>query len=431
MKFVNLDGWANLFTGIGMKKHDKRKGRIWSKELKLLSQDELRTMYRGEGLATRIVNLPANEMLRAWFKVEGDKDGLISQKLDVLSAKKKLSTALKWDRLFGGSLIIAGLDDGGGLEEPLNEDNISDIKFLHVFDRYSVTTFSVYDDPENEKYGETEVYMVTPKRGGTTFNVHESRCLVFDGMEIDDLSRRENDGWGDSVLQRVFTRLKGLSFGYENLESIIEEFIIGTLSIKDLASTLVTNGEKDIQKRLAQIDMSKSLISSILLDADGEKYERISSTVSGLGDLFDRLINALSAVSEIPVTLLMGQSPAGLKATGDSDIRFFYDSISSKQETKLQEPLERLVKWIQLCKDYEFRGKELDSWKIQFNPLWMPTSKEQAETRKTVAEADKIYVELGVVDETEIRVSRFSGEYKIDTVLDEKLTNSMKDNGEE
>ena len=49
-------------------------------------------------------------------------------------------------------------------------------------------------------------------------------------------------------------------------------------------------------------------------------------SLTGVTEVMDRMINMVAAVSGIPVTVLMGQAPAGLNATtSESDIRSWYD----------------------------------------------------------------------------------------------------------
>lgn len=427
MKLFRTDSWTNVFTRMGTSQDKKEATKFGN--ITIFDQGTLRLMYRGEGLTKRVVDLAANDMTRRWFKVDGDSEGFIGQKLDELKAKKKINQALRWDRLFGGALIVGGLIDGGGMEEPLNEATLQTIDFLHVFDRYAATPLSYYNDPNNEKYGEVEKFTVSPKRNGAPFVVHESRCLIFDGIDIDDISRQEQQGWGDSVIQAIYERIRGLGVGYNGVEHILDEFIIGILAIKNLTDLLADpEGPKMISDRLNQIDMSKSFLNTVLIDADQESFTKLSSTVAGLEGLIDKLIQSVASVTEYPVTLLMGESPAGLNATGKSDILLYYDSIHAKQETKLQSQLETLCKWIQLCQLGDFRGIELDQWKIVFNPLYEPSETEIVTNRKTVAETDKIYYDMGALYETEIRDSRFGGEtYSIDTDLDETLSSALED----
>ncbi len=413
-----LDGWMNVFTGAGVPGRDKRVATNFAAQ-QILPDAELSALYRGEGFAARVVDLPANDMVREWFKVEGDTDGAILGYLDDLKARGEFSRALKWSRLFGGGLIVMGLDDGQELDEELKEDNLQSISFLHTYDKGQAHRKSFYTDQENPKFGQTEIYTITPNQG-TPIEVHETRVLPFDGIDIPRRARSERNGWGDSVLQRVFTRLRGLADAYIGIEALINEFVIGVLTIDNLQDLIAGGQEDDVRKRLALIDLSRHTLRTILIDKE-EEYKRISAQAGGLHQLLNKLEQAMSAVSGIPVTLLFGQSPAGLKATGDSDIRFYYDSVAAQQEVRLRTPTERLVLLAQKAKKGPTKGAELETWKVVFVPLWQPTEAQIVEMRGKQAETDERYINTGVLMPEEVSLSRFGGdEYSVETHISEE-----------
>ena len=103
----------------------------------------------------------------------------------------------------------------------------------------------------------------------------------------------------------------------------------------------------------------------------------------------------VSGAADIPMTRLFGRSAGGLNTTGDNDIRNYYDMLQAKQESELRPQLERLDAIMvrselgQMPEDYGFT----------FNSLWQMSDKELADTEKTRAERDKIYFDMGVIDE--------------------------------
>ena len=419
----NTDGWYNVLTGMGTRAYDKRKNTFIGMADRF-DRQELTELYRGDGFGARVVDVPADDMVRAWFKVEGDSEGHIVQKTQDLAAKKFIREALIWSRLFGGAIVLMLIDDGQDLDQPVNLEQIRSIKGLQVYDRWDVswTTSDLYNDPQEDKFGLPEIYKINNFTTATIFEVHETRLLKFEGELVPQFVKRENLGWGDSVINRVYERLRGLGDGYAGVEGLITEFIIGKLTIRNLQSLIGTKeGTKQIQERLQIIDMSQHMLNTILLD-EKEEFERVSATgTQGLSKLLDQLVDSLAGVSGIPRVKLLGDQSKGLGSEASGNIRFYYDDISADQEEKLQPELERLCLYIQLAKDGEFKGKELDNWTIVFNPLWQPTAKEEAETRKAVAETDKIYFEMGLSGEV-IIVSRFGGEtYSTSTVIPEKI----------
>ena len=72
-----------------------------------------------------------------------------------------------------------GIADGLPLEEPVDERNIRDVKWLHVFDRYqSFSRDGTFEkDLNSPNYGFPNVYTVNDTRTGALFYVHHSRIL--------------------------------------------------------------------------------------------------------------------------------------------------------------------------------------------------------------------------------------------------------------
>jgi len=425
----SADGWFNLFTNMGVRGKDKRVETTFGQAPRF-SKGDLTELFRGDGLASRIIKIPAGDMLREWFKVIGDTDGYVITKLSKIKANFIFEEALLWDRLFGGAVILMYIDDGGDLEKAVNVNNINDILGLQVYDRWDVSWSSVdlYTDTSKVNYGEVQFYTVNNISTGSTFKVHESRILKFTGETVPAITRVENQGWGDNILQVVYDRLRGLNDGYAGSEAVISEFVTSTMTIDNLGALLASpDGNKMIHDRLQILDMSKHILNTYLLGKN-EKFEKASATgVSGMAELVNQLIDALVAVSGIPRVRLFGEQTKGLGSEAAGNIRLYYDDIAALQEKKLRGPFEIITKYIMLCKNYAFKGKEVDNWSISFNPLWQPTEDESAKTRKTVAETDKIYYDMNLPPEV-IFMSRFGGDsYSSDTSLSQELIDVYTD----
>lgn len=424
MKLFKNDGWTNLLTGAGLKNKDKLKNKFISSK-QLLTRQELTQLYINEGLARRIIDIKVEDMTREGFYIEGDTDNNINTRLSELKINSFLSSALKWSKLYGGAILLMGIDDGEEFDSPLQEEKINKIDFIKVYDRYHATVSKYYSDKENPKFGEPEIYQISPLQGGMIFDVHESRVIRFEGADVPIDVKQMLDGWGMSELQGTTDRIRGLSTSYDNIERIIDEFILGTLHIDNLQDLIASNQEKLVQKRLNLIDMSRHILNTTLLDKD-ETFERQSATVTGLDSILTKLELSLTGIIGIPITRFFGQSPKGLNATGESDIRQYYDSISALQNEKLKNPLERLVYLI--TKETDIK---LDNWNIKFNPLWKQTEKEISETRLNNAKIDSIYLDQGVLNPEEVSNSRFGGESYSSEIKLEKDRNIINRNSGE
>ncbi len=455
---LRKDGWENMLTGLGTKTRDKRMSATVT-TAPVLDQGTLDELYYGDDLIATIIDLPAKEMVREWIAPTvdpgTDEDGKptmeqedaakigkeMMEALDALNAQSKVGEAITWARLHGGCLIIMGIDDGQDPSEPLNEEGIKSLSWLTVIDRWDVAIHRRYQDPMADKFGEPELYQITNTTASTSLVdssgrqisgffgvIHESRVLRFDGVLTSRRRQVQLTGWSDTVVTRIWEVVRDFQAAWGGTSHLLTDFAQAVFKIKDLAHLLATDQEDLVIRRLTLLDLARSVCRAVPIDAEHEDFERKQTPLSGLADLLDRFASRLSAAARIPVTLLMGESPAGLQATGAADIRNFYDSVSSEQEFSLRPKINRLMKLLYLSKTGPTTGQEPEGWGFVFVPLWQATEKEEAETKKTVAEADEIYIATGVLSPEEVANSRFGGQaYSAETTLDPELRGESVD----
>jgi len=433
----HADGWANVVTGLGLSR-DKRLGMQFQGAPGVSHQKELlEGLYHGDDLVGRIIDLIPQEMYRAWIDMtagggdvatEAETAGMILQELDALGAQRAFTEAEVWARLYGGAVILMGVDDGQEPQEPVNVELVKSVGWLTVMDRFDVEVNTVYLDPFEDKFGLPETYRLS---GGTDVRgtneasdslgavIHESRCIRFDGVRTSRRKRRSNNGWGDSVLERYIDVIRDFQGASGGMMHLLTDFSQAVFKIKGLAKALASDKDNLVIKRLQMLDVARSMVRAVPLDADAEEFERAGAGVAGLGEVYDRMMMRLSAATGIPVTLLFGRSPAGMNATGESDIRLFYDYIASLQETQTRPRLEYLIELMLNADDGPTGGNAPESWNFEFNPLWQESAKEKAETRRLISVADTNYVNTGVLTADEVAESRFGGEtYSPETMLD-------------
>lgn len=405
-----LDGWYNIMTGFGLSQMDRRVHTQFALTSKL-DDATLVDLYEAEGLATQIIDVPTEDMIRKWFYISTDTDNKIINAIKKRSGKKKLKTALRWADLFGGAVIFIGINDGRKANEPVNEDNIMDIAFLEVYDKRNVSwePSALYTNNGHPKYGMPEIYTLTNSTTGVPFNVHESRILRFEGKDLPNIEKARNNGWGNSRLQQIFTRLRGVCDSLGGVEVINTEFIKEVLKVNNLAQLLSnTEGEESLRTRLKALDLTKHALNTTVVDKN-EELERLTSIgVSGLRELVDVLIDVLCGISQIPRVKLIGDQSKGLGGESAGNIRMYYDSMAGRQEDDLLEQLTILCRYFALAKSTKYSG-DVENLPIVFNDLWVPTAKEIAETRLINAKSDSTYIEAGLPAEY-VFYARFGGQ---------------------
>ena len=107
----------------------------------------------------------------------------------------------------------------------------------------------------------------------------------------------------------------------------------------------------------------------------------------------------MCSVSRMPAIVLTGISPSGLNASSDGEIRIFYDWIAAQQEAFWREPLETILKAVQLS----LFGEIDADIGLAFVPLFQMTPTEEADIRSKDGVTDCAYVAAGILDPSEIR----------------------------
>jgi phage-related protein (TIGR01555 family) len=422
---TKLDAWKNLITGMGVTGIDRKESTQFSSEYRL-SETICRNLFTYSGLARRICEQPVSDALRKGFTVEGDTDNLILAEWKRLSLKQEISRAWSWSRCYGGALAILMANDGRRMDEPLDENNIRDIERIRVYHRWRVSRLSYYLDPNDPKFGETETFMIAPVQPfQRSFTVHESRCLIFDGVDVAPEIRVGNQWWGDSVYQGIYQRLRGLGESYLNIEHIIGEFLLMIMKIKGLSAKLAEEGgEQKLITRIRMNNLTRHLMGGYAIDADGEDATRTAATTTGLRDLMEILMMGLSADVQMPIRKLFGSpiQAAGLGKDGDQETNDYNEWIVGLRDKHCQNPAERICQLIMLQKEGPFGGKELPNWKIEWKTVKEETLGEQLENKTKQANIDDKYYGMGLAPE-DILQSRFGGDsFSFDTKMTRRVT---------
>lgn len=435
---LKLDGWVNSLIGLGVAYRDKAVHTVFVRP-PLLTPQECSDLYHFDDFAAQIVGAVPEDATREGIEVvrtteqkddgedldvgEAQEDAMrVSDRLNELGALGVTKEAMTWARCVGGGGIL-GLFEGAGLpNEPLDESRIQRIVKLIQVDRQDLSPERYY--VSGPKAGEPERFwlnLVTQSGvQATNTVVHESRIIWFRGASTSRREKLVNGGWDHSVLQRVINILRQVNGGWDSVVNMMYDMSQAAIYINGLIDSLGGEGEEEVQKRIRLINLIRSTTGLLALDAGtkdepAEKFEVTErASVTGASDLLDRLFVRLAAAARMPVTRLMGQSPAGLNATGDADIRWWYDTIRVSQRLEIRPRYLHLVRWVAI----ELK-LDLEGWDITFPPLWQMTPQEEAALRKSIAETDTLYMDGQVVLPEEITLSRWgSGKYSTEYVVD-------------
>jgi phage-related protein (TIGR01555 family) len=347
--------------------------------------------YKSSAMIRRAIDLPAEDACREWrgWQAESTEIGDIEAEEKRLGIQEKVLEAGRQARLFGGAAIVIGTGEAD-TAKPLNPERVKKggIKYLTVLSRDDIAPGEIDRDVMSPTFGMPVEWTMTGAQGGV-LHLHPSRLVLFHGVRPLASSNWRGTGWGDSVIEGMLDALKRVDTSAANVDSLLYEAKIDVIRIPDFMSNLEKKGaayEEAVLARVALAAKTKGINGTLVLDKEDE-YDQKSASFAGLPDVIDRFMQLASAASGIPMTLLFGISPGGMNATGESDIRLYYDRVKVHQTLTMQPAmsvLDEALIWSAL-------GSRPDDVYYNWRPLWQQSAKEMAEIAdKLTAAAEKV-----------------------------------------
>lgn len=397
--------WVNPRSGLGSYQ-DKAPGGTFVQPV-ALDRTTLDSLYEFDAMTGRIVDREPNDAIRKGIELVGFDEATkpaVEREIKRLRVLEEIANARRWSRLHGGGALILAVDDGAEPSEPINLPNLRALRGVYSADRWDVTPTQWDTDPGSPTFGEPLAFFVGDSAHGTSpVVVHRDRIIRFFGVELPPRVAIQREGWGASIVDRVWTALRNWSVSHEYAATIVGEFTQGVYKLKGLAEILDSDDGELIAARLEVVRMAQSIIGHIALDAEGEGFEKLTTNVAGLRDLLDAFVNALVAVTEMPRTILLGEQPAGLGASADSEIRVWYDHVASQQTTIFGPPLRRVLNLLLAGVNGPTGGVIPEGELFEWRPLWEPNEDERSKTRLANAQARASDLVNGVISSDEAR----------------------------
>ena len=306
--------------------------------------------YRGSWIIGAAVDSVADDMTRAGVEMNSetppDEIEELNAAMDELEYWQRLNECIKWSRLYGGALMVPQID-GQDMETPLRLETVGkdQLKGFMVLDRWMLSP--TYQNPVLEygpDYGLPEYYDVVatapfmPRQ-----RIHYTRCVRIDGVVLPFRQRLAENGWGMSVVERLYDRLLAFDSGTLGAAQLLYKAYLRTYKVEGFRQMMGANGE--LQERfMRQMDAVRMLQSNeglTVIDMKDE-FETHAYSFSGIPETLLILGQQIGGALGIPLVRLFGQSPAGQNATGDSDWRLYETMIKATQEARLRRPQTRM-----------------------------------------------------------------------------------------
>lgn len=392
MTLPTTDGFANFVSNMGAANGKTAANGYLTSQA---GQYEVESAYESSTWFGKILDIRADDATREGRSWKGDKEQIeqIEATESSLGFWSKVNQAIKYADLYGGGVIIPDLP--GNSASPLRPDSVTQgsVKFLSVLHRYEITAEGRDRNPLSPNFGGPERYKVNTQ-SGLQVVFHPSRVILFNGRTTGAASRN-GEIWGNSLWVHLADSILASDSAAAVISALMQEAKIDVVSVDDLMDGMATASyEATLMRRWQLVAMLKSIANVTLIDS-ADKWEQKSIEWSGLPEAVQTLLTVMAGAADIPVTRLIGTSAQGLNATGEGDLRNYYDSVRAKQKLQLgpmMRPLDDILVRNALGE------RPVDVW-YDWRPLWQPSDKERAETQKLRAETFAIELNTGALSE--------------------------------
>ena len=349
----------------------------------------------------------ANEMTRQWIEIKsvGEEDNSeaikqIEECYERLNVRDVFRKAIETDGLFGrGQILVQIKDHDGKLANPLllTEKTIAKGSLKALVNIEPMwTTPAPYNaiDPTLPDFYKPKAWYVMAQE------IHASRLFTLISRPVPDMLKPAYNFGGVSMTQLMMPYVERWLRTVDSVSDLLHSFSLS--GIKTDMSAILSgsdDGDTNIMLRAELYNRLRDNRGLMLLSKDEEEFFQFNTPLSGLDALLAQSQEQMAAPSHTPLVKLLGITPSGLNASTEGEIAVYYDYIRAMQENLLRDPLDKLLKLVQL----HLFGKVNDNITFDFVPLQQMTEAELSTIRKSDTDRDVAYIQAGVVSAEEVR----------------------------
>jgi phage-related protein (TIGR01555 family) len=404
------DGFANFNSrlGVGAVDNNLSQGH-YQPNLLTRNRLQLENAYRGNWIVGNIVDAIAEDMTRAKIELRHAGDPSESSEMERAFTRMgiwgDIAEAIKWSRLYGGAITVM-IIEGQDLSTPLNMDTIAKgaFKGLVTYDRWQLQPS--LDDlirvEEGAEAGMPRYYSIvnniTSGIDATLgAKIHYSRVIRFTGIQLPYFQAITEMFWGESIIERLFDRLISFDTATMGAANLVDRAYLRTIGVDGLREILAAGGkaEEGLISMFSYMRMLQNNEGLTLTDKN-DNFQTHSYTFSGVTDIILQFGQQLAGASGIPLVRLFGQSPSGMSATGESDMRMYYDTILSKQESMLREGVQRIIS----ATYRSLYGKPIPTdTTFEFQSLWQMSAIDKSTIANNITTAITTAYQAGILND--------------------------------
>jgi uncharacterized protein len=361
-------------------------------------------------LIDKCCSMPARDAIRQGYRIVSDEgkdlDSEVQQafkKYDELFAvNRNMKQFVHMGRVFGVRVALFRVEstDPSYYEHPFNPDGITpgSYKGIVQVDPYWCSPeldTRAASDPSSPHFYEPTWWRINGKR------YHRTHLVIFRNGEVSDLLKPQYLYGGVPVPQRILERVYAAERTANEAPQLAmtkRSTVFGT----DVAEAFANKDAFD--SRLADWAYYRDNYAIKVLDKANDEIQQFDTSLTDLDAVIMTQYQIVAAAAGVPATKLLGTTPKGFNATGESEESSYHEELESIQTHDLTPFLERhhLLVMRSFIAPKLLAGVPIDTSAV-WEPLDSPTAKEEAEINKQKADSDKALVDAGAIDGLDIR----------------------------
>lgn len=331
-------------------------------------------------------------------------------------------------RLNGEAWLLLGIDDGQDFVLPIDESRINSFQWVQTI--LSSQISPVDKEPDLYKITLASVDRYT-NLATKVLIVHESRLIKFVGEYLPPSVLRRTKKH-DSCLQAAFDGLSIFMQGLQASNSMLADHSLFWYKLDGLSNLIRQKKHDEIYSRFLSLQMSKSVLKGIAMDAKNEDAGFINRNYGGVQNILETMEGYLVSATGMVRSKILGTSNrAGLGAEGRGvqDRLEHSLKLSSWQRFCWRDNLIYVLRLALLAKDSPTKGRLPKKLNVQFPPVLELSPDEIGELYNSNVNWAKTAIDAGMITQLEARLSLFSGTDAVlnpQIMLDERVTAQME-----
>jgi uncharacterized protein len=391
--------YQNVITGMGTSldasTHDRVKIGI-----DIEDDSELASLYSRDSIVKAIVDKVPEAVFNNPISIVDDDDGKIYKELSRMNFFSSIVTALKYARLYNGSIIVTLYEGDDDLEKPVRA--LGRVSGYRVYSsgRLVMDDSDWVKEKENPYFGSVEYYRFI-KKDKTEQKIHSSRISVIKGELFPDSETGtvKQEVFGLSLINLIKDGSKLFGTSISSIGNMLKENGVSVFGFDGFWQRLeIKDGENSIRKRMGLLKSQISAFRGIIQDRN-DTFAQINHNFAGIPEVMRIVMAYVSSCSQIPVSILFGNMITGLSSTNEGDIRVFNELVEKTREDKLYNVMCKLIsdfakRNLGLKKDLEF----------EWGAVGQMTETEKTTSLNSIVDiAVKLFSMEGVVDIEDIK----------------------------